>query len=279
MQTKEQLMSRWSAGSVQTNGITMHYYRSGGNKPPLVLAHGLTDSGLCWKPIAQQLAESYDCIMPDARGHGFSSAPESGYTNTDHAADYAGLIDALELAQPAILGHSMGGGTAAQLAANYPQLVRGALLEDPPWRPQETVAKAPESTERAEAWRNDVRSGNQLSTHALLEKGRSERPTWPDAEFDGWSAAKQQVSPNAIDYARYRSTPWWEVVPMIKCPTLLIIAAVAEGAIVDQATADAIAAMNEQFQVAHIAGAGHSIRREQPERYLAVVQAFLATLY
>lgn len=276
-------MTRWSAGSVQTNGISMHYYRSGkdesGNKPPLVLAHGLTDNGLCWKPIARALAETYDCIMPDARGHGFSSAPEDGYTNAKHAADYAGLIEALGLDRPAILGHSMGGGTATQLAADYPQLVRGALLEDPPWRPQSHPRGGPESAARAEEWRKDVLANNQLTVIDLLKKGRDDRAAWPDAEFDGWSAAKQQVDPKAVDYARVSSAPWWELAPKIECPTLLIIADVEQGAIVDQATAEAVKALNSKIEVAHIPGAGHNIRREQAEQYLRVVQRFLATLY
>jgi len=257
----------------------MHYYRSGGNQPPLLLAHGLTDSGLCWKPIARVLAESYDCVMPDARGHGFSTAPEAGYTNAEHAADYAGLIEALGLDRPAILGHSMGGGTAAELAASYPQLVRGALLEDPPWRPRSHAIGGPESVERAQQWRKDVLANNQLTVLDLLQKGRGERAAWPDAELDGWSAAKQQVDPKAIDYAYLSSTPWWELIAKLACPTLLIIADVEKGAIVDQTTADAVAALNSQIQVAHIAGAGHNIRREQAERYLAVVQEFLSTLY
>ena len=45
------------------------------------------------------------------------------------------------------------------------------------------------------------------------------------------------------------------------------------------ATAAAAQTLNDKIQVTHIAGAGHNIRREQPQRYLAVVQAFLATLY
>ncbi len=276
-------MSRWSAGSVQTNGISMHYYRSTtdgrGNKPPLVLAHGLTDNGLCWKPIARVLAETYDCIMPDARGHGFSSAPDSGYTNKEHAADYAGLIEALGLERPAILGHSMGGGTTTQLAADFPKLVRGALLEDPPWRPQPKAGDALETSSRSDYWQNYVLEINALTIGALIEKGRAERAEWPEAEYDGWSAAKQQVDLKATDYARVSSVPWWEKVSQIECPTLLMIADTEKGAIVDRATADAVAALNGRVQVVHIPGAGHNIRREQPARYLAVVQEFLAKLY
>ncbi len=272
-------MSRWSAGSVQTNGITMHYYRSGGDKPPLVLAHGLTDNGLCWKPIARVLAETYDCIMPDARGHGFSSAPEEGYTNKEHAADYAGLIEALGLDRPAILGHSMGGGTATQLAADFSKLVRGALLEDPPWRPRPKAGDSLETSDRSDYWQNYVLEINSLTIGALIDKGRTERAGWPEAEYDGWSAAKQQVDLKATDYARVSSVPWWELVPKIQCPTLLVIADVEKGAIVDRATADEVAALNDKVEVTQIPGAGHNIRREQPQRYLEVVQNFLATLY
>lgn len=272
-------MSRWSAGSVQTNGITMHYYRTGGLLPPLVLAHGLTDNGLCWKPIANVLAETYDCIMPDARGHGFSSAPDSGYTNKEHAADYAGLIQALALDRPAVLGHSMGGGTTTQLAADFPELVRGALLEDPPWRPQPKDGDSLETTNRSDYWQTYVQEINSLTIGELVEKGRKERAAWPESEYDGWSAAKQQVDIRATDYARLSSVPWWEKVPQIQCPTLLIIADVDDGAIVDRATADEVATLNDKVQVIHIPGAGHNIRREQPKRYLEVVQNFLATLY
>ena len=82
-------MSKWTSGDVVANGIKIHYNRTGGDKPPVVLAHGFTDNGLCWTRAAQVLEQDYDVIMYDARGHGFSDAPESGYSTEDHAADLA----------------------------------------------------------------------------------------------------------------------------------------------------------------------------------------------
>src|SRR5437879_1516408 len=117
-------MSEWFSGDVKTNGLRMHYYRTGGEKPPLVLAHGATDSGLCWSRFARALESEYDVILPDARGHGLSDAPESGYTSSEHAADLAGIIDALGLQQPAVGGHSMGAGAVLCLIADYPDLAR-----------------------------------------------------------------------------------------------------------------------------------------------------------
>lgn len=272
-------MTRWTAGSIQANGINLHYYRTGGDKAPVVFAHGLTDNGLCWAPVVCALEGDYDCIMMDARGHGWSSAPASGYTNADHAADYAALIQTLELAQPAIVGHSMGGGTSAQLAASYPGLVRGAVLEDPPWRQQGTVADSAQSRTFAEQWRSDVIANRTKSLEQLIAGVRQRSPLWSAAELDQWAPSKQQVSPQALDYALYPSTPWWEIIGQITCPTLLVIADVSMGAIVDEATAAQATALNPTVEVAHIAGAGHNIRREAFGAYVTVVRGFLARLY
>ena len=272
-------MTRWSAGSIAANGSNLHYYRTGGNKAPLVLAHGLTDSGLCWAPLVRTLEADYDCIMVDARGHGWSDAPDSGYTNTEHAADYAALIETLQLEKPAIMGHSMGGGTGAQLAASYPELLRAAVLEDPPWRPQGGGLSTEERRANAEQWRADVNANRTKSLEVLIAAGRQRSPLWSAAEWDQWGPAKQQVSPQALDYASYPSTPWWEVIGQIQCPTLLVTGDVSAGAIVDQATADQARAINPRIEVAYIAGAGHNIRREQFDGYVAAVRAFLARVY
>ena len=61
------------SGDVVANGIKIHYYRTGGDKPPVVLSHGATDDGLCWTRVTLALEAEYDVIMPDARGHGYAT--------------------------------------------------------------------------------------------------------------------------------------------------------------------------------------------------------------
>ena len=103
------MMTAWSRASCEANRISMHYIRTGGSdNPPLILLHGLTANGACWMPVAHALAGEYDVIMPDARGHGKSSAPNEGYQYEDHANDVESLIAALELTLPTVIGHSMG---------------------------------------------------------------------------------------------------------------------------------------------------------------------------
>ena len=189
------------------------------------------------------------------------------------------MIQTLGLAQPALVGHSMGGGTSAQLAASYPGLVRGTVLEDPPWRQQGTMAQPEERRAHAEQWRSDVIANRTKSLEQLIVGVRQRSPLWSAAELDQWAPSKQQVSPQAIDYALYPSTPWWEIIGQITCPTLLVIADASMGAIVDAATAAQASALNPKVEVAHITGAGHNIRREQFDAYVAVVSKFLARLY
>ena len=121
-------MASWKKGTCEVNGIDVHYLRTGGDKPPIVLLHGLMLNGACWTPLARALEEDYDVVMPDARGHGNSSVPDHGYRYDDLTADVTGLIEALGLAAPVLLGHSMGGMTAAVVANQNPKRLRGLVF-------------------------------------------------------------------------------------------------------------------------------------------------------
>jgi len=85
-------MKTWHSGDIYANGIKIRYHRTGGDKPPLVIAHGVTDNGLSWSRFARAMENTYEVVLYDARGHGFSDAPENGYTFEDHAEDLAGDI-------------------------------------------------------------------------------------------------------------------------------------------------------------------------------------------
>jgi pimeloyl-ACP methyl ester carboxylesterase len=159
-------MTDWMSGVC---GINIHYLRTGGCKPPLVLLHGLTGSGACWIPLARGLKGEYDVVMPDARGHGNSSTPLNGYRYEDHASDVVGLIQGLGIAAPVLLGHSMGGMTAAVVASQLAtaiQLPRFALsnantLRSSPYYFQSSAIETgspgrlvPKSTSGRTAWGN-----------------------------------------------------------------------------------------------------------------------------
>ena len=78
MQNKEVPCGTFKEGFCMANNISIHYTRTDNYKPPIVLLHGLVATGMCWKNIAQALSDDFNVIMPDARGHGKSSTPDSG---------------------------------------------------------------------------------------------------------------------------------------------------------------------------------------------------------
>ena len=135
----------WTDGYVMANGIRIHYWRSGGNRPPMVMAHGSSDDGLCWTNLAKEIQDSYDIIMFDARGHGLSDPPTPSDPADVQVEDLAALIRALKLERPILMGHSMGSASVAQFAARYPDVPRAVILEDPDWsgRPRRRPRRAP----------------------------------------------------------------------------------------------------------------------------------------
>ena len=290
-------MAGWHQGDVQANGIRLHYTRTGGTKPPLVLAHGVTDDGPCWTPVAQALEADYDVIMVDARGHGRSEAPEAGYDSATQAADLHGLIEALELHKPLLLGHSMGAATTLVLAGTYPDVPGAILLEDPPqwWLSSDPVlhAEKEQAGTRAsavihgrradderllgmQAWFADLK---RKTREQLIAEQRAATPGWSEAELEPWADSKLRVSPNVLsvfDGQTPRMIDWQATLPGITCAALLIKADPAQGSIVTDDGAAALKRLIPQIEIAHIPDAGHNIRRDQVDQYIAVVRAFVA---
>ena len=114
----------WTEGYVVANRIRIHYWRTGGNKPALVLAHGSSDDALCWTNLAREFHKDYDIIMFDARGHGLSDPPTPSDAPDVQVEDLAGLIKGLKLEKPILMGHSMGSASVAHFAARYPDVAR-----------------------------------------------------------------------------------------------------------------------------------------------------------
>jgi pimeloyl-ACP methyl ester carboxylesterase len=269
-------MAEWFSGDLIANGIRIHYYRTGGNKPPLVLSHGATDDGLCWTRVTRALEADYDVIMPDARGHGLSEATESGHTSEDRAADLAAFIQALKLERPAIGGHSMGASTSLFAAATYPELIRCAILEDPPLWGSEIQVTPEERAERMARNRRQWAERKAMSREQLMALGREQSPAWDEVEFGPWADSKQRVSERFLTapWSPFRE-PWQATLAKITAPTLLVTADPDKGGIVTPEVAAEAARILPKLQVVRLSGAGHNIRREQFTAFVAAVQSFL----
>ena len=273
-------MLNLTQGDIVSQGVNLHYYRTGGNKPPLVLAHGITDDGLCWSPVAEVLAAEYDVILADARGHGKSEAPADGYTLTNLGTELAGLIQALELGKPVVLGHSMGAITALIVAGLFPDLPRAILLEDPPsfWMFSEGQVQNEEFLRGFSDW---IVSNKRKTRDDLLAEGRAQNPGWSEAELYPWADSKHRFSTQItglINPPDMVSIDFPKLLKCILCPALFISADPKLGAASNEKAIAQIREYIPQLQVVHLLQAGHNIRRDQPGHYLEVVQQFLASL-
>jgi len=271
------MMTNWTFHTIDTNGIQMHYRRSGGDKPPFILAHGFSDDGGCWPLVADALVDRYDVIALDARGHGKSSDPSEGYGSAEYAADYAGLIIGLGLVKPILLGHSMGAINALAMAALYPELPGKILLEDPPpfWHPFVNDPVAGDNEVKRRAGTRSWMVGVKRKLHAeIVADVKRNHPAWDEAEFMPWAESKQRFSMNVLNGGG-ASLDWGVLLPKVTCPALLLTADPALGAILSDAHVASLKQLVPHMRVQHIPNAGHSIRREQFAVYMAAVNGFI----
>jgi pimeloyl-ACP methyl ester carboxylesterase len=113
--------------SVQTNGIQLAYYEEGAGEP-LVLIMGLGADASAWRLHLDAYRERFRCFAVDNRGSGASSKPEGPYSTAQMAEDYAGLVRELGLGAVRVVGVSMGGAIAQELALRHPELVERMVI-------------------------------------------------------------------------------------------------------------------------------------------------------
>src|SRR5690349_988140 len=110
--------------SVNAGSTELRYERSGSGEP-LLMIQGMSATRLAWgRPFLEELERSFECIAFDNRGMGESGQAELPFTIADLAADTAGLLDALGLDTVHVLGISMGGMIAQELALAHPGRIR-----------------------------------------------------------------------------------------------------------------------------------------------------------
>ncbi len=260
-------MPHWTEHSCDTNGITLHYTRTGTGKPPLILLHGLAANGVCWTEVARALEDDNDVILPDLRGHGKSSVPSYGYRYEDHAADIAGFIKTLGVEPVLLMGHSMGGLVAAVVANQFPSLVRGLILADP------TFISIQQQRE--------VRDSDVADQHRkLLAKPfdevladlKTRQPHRSPATLERIARARLETSLAAFDVLTPPNPGYEELMRSMSVPTLLVTA---ERGVVSKDVTAGLIASNPLVQTAEIHDAGHGLFYDQPERFSEVVREFL----
>jgi N-formylmaleamate deformylase len=263
-------VTNWNIAVCKTNGINIHYTRTGAGKPTIVLLHGLAANGACWTGLAHLLENEYDLIMPDARGHGESSKPDYGYRYEDHANDLIGFINSLKLPPAILLGHSMGGMTAALVASRSPKLVRGLILADPPFFSIKVQREIRDSVVGDQHRRILGKSFEELVADL---QGR--HPNRSSDTIGLIARARLRTSMAAFDVLTPPNPDYKQLVSAIDVPSLLVFG---DKGVVSFVVAEELQRLNPTFQVYQIPEVGHGLHYDQPERFAAVVGSFITRI-
>jgi pimeloyl-ACP methyl ester carboxylesterase len=113
-----------------SNGIRLHYQTSGAGSKPIVLVHGFGMSSAVWEKVLPLFPSDYRLYAIDLPGFGISDKPATGYSCREQAENIRLFLDALDLTQAVLIGHSFGGLVIQHFAAHYPERVLALVLSN-----------------------------------------------------------------------------------------------------------------------------------------------------
>jgi pimeloyl-ACP methyl ester carboxylesterase len=248
------------------DGVALFYEDTGQGEPPVLLVHGWCCDHTYFAPQSAHFARDHRVVAVDLRGHGASDKPEQDYTMAGFADDLAWLCGELGLVKPVVIGHSMGGVIALDLAARYPDLPSAIVAVDSPLLPPQALTGAIAEVVaglKSPAYR-EVAQG--FVGNALFIEG--DDPELKARVVEGMSAAPQHVMASAMEQIFA-----WDAESAArgcKVPTLNLIAA---GPLLDVARFSELCPQAIHGQTV---GAGHFHQLIVPEQVNAMIDRFLA---
>jgi pimeloyl-ACP methyl ester carboxylesterase len=260
--------------TVGLNGIEL-YHELHGDGPPLLLVAGLASDSQSWLPVRDALAARFRLVLPDNRGCGRTKPQDAPLSVPQMADDCATLLDTLGIPRAHVLGHSMGGMIALELAARHPDRVERLVLAGTGAVTARTatvmgdLAAARETGMPQELW-------FRLLFPWLFRPKFFEYPETV-AEAARLSAAYPYPQSDAAFRAQYEASRAYrrhvEAAAAVRAPTLVLNAAL--DLLMTPADADRTFSGIAQRRSAVIDGAAHSMHWDRPEDFVREVVAFL----
>jgi 3-oxoadipate enol-lactonase len=242
-----------------------------GDGAPLLLIQGLGYGRWSWDPVVPALAERYRVLWFDNRGIGDSDKPEGPYTAAGMAADALQVLDEAGVERAHVLGASLGGMIAQEIAAGSPERVDrlvlccttpgGAATVPMPEVTLELFAEAPTLAPDVALRRFVVNALGADPRNELVEELFRLRVANPPDPAGWQSQAAAGMGFQGVDAA-------------ISAPTLVLTGT--EDNVVDPGNADVVAARIPGARVERLEGAGHLFFWEQPDAFVRIVSEFLS---
>jgi pimeloyl-ACP methyl ester carboxylesterase len=259
----------------QVDGINLHYEIDGQGQP-LLLVMGLGAPAAAWDPeFVQAMSQTHKVITYDNRGTGLSDKPDEPYSIAMFASDAVGLLGTLNIPRAHVLGVSMGGMIAQELAIHYPQNVASLILGCTTPGGKHSVPAPPESLKALEG-RADMtpeeagREGWKLSfSEEFIRTHRDELETQ-------LQRAIAHATPRFAFERHFQATMTLRVYKQLKeitAPTL--VATGRNDVLIPAANSEILAREIPGAELAIFDDAGHGFVTEARSRFIKTLSGFL----
>lgn len=278
---------------VAVNGITLHYLSWESSGVPLVFLHANSHCAGVWVPVVQRLRGPFRIYALDMRGHGLSDKPELGYDWGTLRDDLVGFLEALDLTNVVLIGHSRGGGASILAACAAPERVAAAVF----YEPTMALGQQPMGRDRSQPPPPSARGERALQRRAVFASQQevfdSYRPrtvfkAWTEEAL--WAYIKHGTKANEDGTVELLCPPWVEarLYDEISYPdewigirndALPVLACYGELSGRVQPDRDPAAALRRIFprcNVHVLPGATHFGPMERPEAFANVLEDFLS---
>ena len=260
------------------DGLRIHYLDKG-EGTPVVLIHGYTSSTYTWKDQFDELSKKYRVIAVDLKGFGFSDKPDGDYSRRAQGEVVASLLDRLQIPRAWLVGNSMGGETALNVAVAHPDKVLGLVLIDSAGiKVQGRTSLAP--------WYLQMPVLGRLLTALALTSDQLVRAGLEKSFFDDSKVTDERVNAyyqplktqgGQLSATRARAQfelfPIEDRIPGIKVPTLIIWGA--EDTLIPLEAGRKLNELISGSKLVIFEKCGHVPQEEMPERVLSEIAGFI----
>jgi pimeloyl-ACP methyl ester carboxylesterase len=259
-----------------------------GNGPPCLLVHGFADAASIWHDFALRIAARFRTLAMDLRGHGLSDWDAAGtYDKHLLLADLLRVVDSLGSESAILIGHSLGGELAIQVAATAPSRIGALVLVDVGpdasksgvdgiWRDYLDMPRRYRALEDYTGWLADRRP---LASRTLLHVLASHNLRQLDAggfelRLDPALRALAPSDKSAEESGKYTDRKLWQALQRVACPTLLV-RGVGSSVLSRDTARSMISNMDGRCLLTEVDMAGHSTMIDNPGGFHAAVAPFI----
>ena len=272
---------------IALHGHPVSYYEAGSG-PVLLLVHGITSNADTWRAVMPALAERFTVVAPDLLGHGGSAKPRGDYSLGAYASGLRDLLAALGHDRTTVVGHSMGGGIAMQLAYQFPERVERLALVSSGGLGKEVALVLRAATLPGAEWvlplltRRGPRDVAVGAAQAMRRLGRRTQADVRGTAFglaslrdDAARRAFLHTARSILDPSGQRVSARDRLYLAEGMPTLIVWGE--RDPMIPAAHGIAAHELMPGSRLELFPGAGHYPYEEDPERFVAVLQDFIAT--